>query len=70
MFSKYLLGRPSDGGGLIGPQSSTQEAAEDVAAFVALFFHHFSALQGRKFHMAGESYAVRVPTLRELATSF
>ena len=30
----------------------------DIAAFIAIFFHYFSSFQGRKFHMAGESYAV------------
>ncbi|KAJ7655961.1 hypothetical protein B0H17DRAFT_1098694 [Mycena rosella] len=37
--------------------STTEETAGDVAAFVAIFFAHFSKFQGRGFHMAGESYA-------------
>ncbi|KAF9007827.1 Alpha/Beta hydrolase protein [Cyathus striatus] len=37
---------------------STPEAAQDIAAFVAIFFFHFSSFQGRPFHMAGESYAL------------
>jgi hypothetical protein len=41
-------------------KSTTQEAAEDVAAFVAIFFDHFHQFKGRAFHMAGESYGVRV----------
>ncbi|KIY47803.1 alpha/beta-hydrolase [Fistulina hepatica ATCC 64428] len=39
--------------------STTEEAAVDIAAFVAIFFAHFSQFQGRPFHMAGESYAGR-----------
>ncbi|KAJ7105911.1 serine carboxypeptidase [Mycena epipterygia] len=39
--------------------SSTEEAAKDIAAFVAIFFAHFSKFQGRGFHMAGESFAGR-----------
>ncbi|KAJ7673620.1 Alpha/Beta hydrolase protein, partial [Mycena rosella] len=41
--------------------STTEETAGDVAAFVAIFFAHFSKFQGRGFHMAGESYAVCLP---------
>ncbi|KAH9916734.1 serine carboxypeptidase [Epithele typhae] len=40
--------------------SSTYEASKDIAAFVAIFFHHFDNLKGRKFHMTGESYAGRM----------
>ncbi|TCD62229.1 hypothetical protein EIP91_007208 [Steccherinum ochraceum] len=36
--------------------SSTEEAATDIASFVAIFFEHFSQFKGRAFHMAGESY--------------
>ena len=36
------------------------EAAEDIAAFVAIFFEHFSQFKGRPFHMAGESQGVSV----------
>ncbi|KAJ7288107.1 Alpha/Beta hydrolase protein [Mycena rebaudengoi] len=39
--------------------STIEEAAEDIAAFVAIFFAHFSKFQGRGFHMAGESYGGR-----------
>ncbi|KAK7047203.1 hypothetical protein VNI00_006869 [Paramarasmius palmivorus] len=39
--------------------STTEEAAKDIAAFVALFFENFSQFKGRPFHMAGESYGVR-----------
>ncbi|KIP08636.1 hypothetical protein PHLGIDRAFT_126931 [Phlebiopsis gigantea 11061_1 CR5-6] len=35
--------------------STTEEAAVDVASFVAIFFEHFSDFKGRPFHMAGES---------------
>ncbi|TFK48024.1 serine carboxypeptidase [Heliocybe sulcata] len=39
--------------------STTEEAAKDIAAFVAIFFEHFSSFRGRAFHMAGESYGGR-----------
>lgn len=39
-------------------KSTTEEAAQDVAAFVTIFFEHFTKFKGRAFHMAGESYAV------------
>ncbi|KAJ7435486.1 Alpha/Beta hydrolase protein [Mycena galericulata] len=39
--------------------STTEEAAKDIAAFVAIFFAHFSKFRGRGFHMAGESYGGR-----------
>ncbi|KAJ6589383.1 serine carboxypeptidase [Mycena capillaripes] len=39
--------------------STTEEAAQDIAAFVAIFFAHFTKFQGRSFHMSGESYAGR-----------
>ncbi|EKM51694.1 uncharacterized protein PHACADRAFT_261985 [Phanerochaete carnosa HHB-10118-sp] len=39
--------------------STTEDAAKDIAAFVAIFFEHFSSFKGRAFHMAGESYGGR-----------
>lgn len=39
-------------------QGTTEEAAKDIAAFVAIFFENFSKFKGRAFHMAGESYGV------------
>ncbi|KAH9487335.1 Carboxypeptidase Y-like protein A [Psilocybe cubensis] len=39
--------------------STTEEAAKDIAAFVAIFFENFSKFKGRAFHMAGESYGGR-----------
>ncbi|KAL4246590.1 Carboxypeptidase [Abortiporus biennis] len=39
--------------------STTEEAAQDIASFVAIFFEHFSKFKGRSFHMAGESYGGR-----------
>ncbi|PPQ69455.1 hypothetical protein CVT26_002865 [Gymnopilus dilepis] len=39
--------------------STTEEAAKDIAAFVAIFFENFSKFKGRPFHMAGESYGGR-----------
>ena len=41
------------------PQSTTEEAAIDVAAFVFVFFEHFSQFKGRPFHISGESYGGR-----------
>jgi len=38
---------------------NTPNAAKDIAAFVAIFFEHFSKFKGRAFHMAGESYGGR-----------
>ncbi|KAL1739185.1 Alpha/Beta hydrolase protein, partial [Schizophyllum fasciatum] len=38
---------------------TTEEAAKDIAAFVAIFFEHFGQFKGRPFHMAGESYGGR-----------
>ncbi|TCD70779.1 hypothetical protein EIP91_001810 [Steccherinum ochraceum] len=35
---------------------TSQDAGKDIAAFVAIFFEHFSKFKGRPFHMAGESY--------------
>jgi carboxypeptidase C (cathepsin A) len=39
-------------------QSTTEQAAQDIAAFIAIFFEHFPSFKGRTFHMAGESYGV------------
>ncbi|KAG6331591.1 hypothetical protein ID866_7500 [Astraeus odoratus] len=39
--------------------STTEEAGKDLAAFVAIFFEHFTDFRGRAFHMSGESYAGR-----------
>ncbi|KAI0795207.1 serine carboxypeptidase [Irpex lacteus] len=39
--------------------NTTEEAAKDVAVFVAIFFEYFSHLQGNKLHLAGESYGGR-----------
>ncbi|EKM51716.1 uncharacterized protein PHACADRAFT_150354 [Phanerochaete carnosa HHB-10118-sp] len=38
---------------------TTEDAAKDVAAFVAIFFEHFDQFRHRGFHMAGESYGGR-----------
>lgn len=38
---------------------TTEEAAKDIASFVAIFFENFSKFKGRAFHMAGESYGGR-----------
>ena len=42
----------------VSSQSTSEEGAEDISAFVAIFFEHFSKFKGRPFHMAGESYGV------------
>ncbi|KAK4687088.1 hypothetical protein P7C73_g3043, partial [Tremellales sp. Uapishka_1] len=38
---------------------TTEAAARDVAAFIDIFFHHFTEFRGRAFHMTGESYGGR-----------
>lgn len=38
---------------------TSEDAAKDIAAFVAIFFENFSSFKGRAFHMAGESYGGR-----------
>lgn len=40
-------------------QSTTEESAIDIAAFMATFFETFKSFKGRRFHMTGESYGVR-----------
>ncbi|KAG6834708.1 hypothetical protein H0H93_007887 [Arthromyces matolae] len=40
-------------------QGTSEDAAADIAAFVAIFFENFSKFKGRAFHMAGESYGGR-----------
>lgn len=39
-------------------KATSEDAAADIAAFVAIFFENFSQFKGRAFHMAGESYGV------------
>ena len=39
-------------------KGTTEEAAKDIASFVAIFFEHFTKFKGRGFHMSGESYGV------------
>ncbi|KAL5492050.1 hypothetical protein ACEPAI_3497 [Sanghuangporus weigelae] len=39
--------------------STTEDAAQDIAAFIAMFFETFSKFKGRGFHLAGESYGGR-----------
>ncbi|KZT24376.1 serine carboxypeptidase [Neolentinus lepideus HHB14362 ss-1] len=38
----------------------SEDAAKDIAAFLAIFFAHFPRFQGRAVHLAGESYAGRM----------
>ena len=47
-------------------QNNVEEAARDIAAFVAIFFEYFNEYQGRPFHMAGESYGVSISALSYL----
>lgn len=37
---------------------TTEDAAKDIYAFVAMFFETFSQFQGRAFHLSAESYGV------------
>ncbi|OAX41425.1 serine carboxypeptidase [Rhizopogon vinicolor AM-OR11-026] len=39
--------------------STTEDAAKDIAAFIAIFVENFSQFKGRALHMAGESYGGR-----------
>ncbi len=39
-------------------QTGTEEAAVDIAVFVAAFFERFDKFKGRGFHLSGESYGV------------
>ncbi|KAH6884319.1 carboxypeptidase Y [Coprinopsis sp. MPI-PUGE-AT-0042] len=39
--------------------TTTEEAAQDVANFVHVFFEHFTQFKGSKLHLSGESYAGR-----------
>ncbi|EJD07215.1 serine carboxypeptidase [Fomitiporia mediterranea MF3/22] len=39
--------------------STTEEASQDIAAFVAMFFETFDNFKGRNFHLTGESYGGR-----------
>ncbi|KAI0328737.1 serine carboxypeptidase [Cubamyces sp. BRFM 1775] len=38
---------------------TTMEAADDIAAFMAIFFEHLTKFKGRALHLAGESYGGR-----------
>ncbi|KAK7035881.1 carboxypeptidase [Favolaschia claudopus] len=38
---------------------TTEEAAKDIAAFLAIFFESMEGLKGRRLHIAGESYGGR-----------
>ena len=39
---------------------NTLDAGNDVAAFMVVFFEHFTQFKGRPVHLTGESYAVMV----------
>ncbi|KAJ7250136.1 serine carboxypeptidase [Mycena haematopus] len=38
---------------------TTEEGAKDMAAFIFVFFEHFTKFKGRSFHITGESYGGR-----------
>ncbi|KAJ7825180.1 serine carboxypeptidase [Mycena olivaceomarginata] len=38
---------------------TTEEGAKDIAAFIFVFFEHFTKFKGRSFHITGESYGGR-----------
>lgn len=38
---------------------TAEEAGQDIAAFISIFFDTFKEFEGREFHMAGESYGGR-----------
>ena len=44
-------------------KGTSEDAAEDIAAFVAIFFENFTKFRGRRFHMVGESYGVSLASL-------
>lgn len=44
--------------------SRTEQAAVDIAAFLAIFFSELEGLKGRALHLSGESYAVGISILR------
>jgi len=48
---------------IVFQKETSADAAEDIAAFVAIFFENFTKFRGRCFHMAGESYGVSLATL-------
>jgi carboxypeptidase C (cathepsin A) len=39
--------------------TTTEEAAKNVHAFIAIFFEAFKQFSGRPLHLSGESYGVR-----------
>ena len=40
-------------------KATTKDAGDDIAAFMSIFFEHFTKFKGRALHLAGESYGVR-----------
>ena len=44
-------------------KATTKDAGDDIAAFMSIFFEHFTKFKGRALHLAGESYGVRNPLL-------
>ncbi|KAM5543857.1 hypothetical protein V8D89_002474 [Ganoderma adspersum] len=39
--------------------ATTKDAGDDIAAFMSIFFEHFTKFKGRALHLAGESYGGR-----------
>jgi carboxypeptidase C (cathepsin A) len=39
---------------------TTEDAAKNIHAFIRIFFETFKQLEGRRLHLAGESYGVRL----------
>jgi carboxypeptidase C (cathepsin A) len=46
-----------------------EDAAADVAAFFAILSDRFPQFQGRKLHLAGESFAASAPRVNYLLPS-
>lgn len=54
----YFTIRVFNPASLTAEKETTEAAAKDIAAFLAIFFESMDGLKGRPFHMAGESYGV------------
>ena len=46
------------------------EAANDIAAFISIFFEHFTKLKGRALHLAGESYGVSLNSVHQICWTY
>lgn len=70
VVSRMLFSVARETGLTSAEQGTTMEAADDIAAFIAIFFEHFSSFKGRPLHLAGESYGVRSPRSRTWRIEF